>query len=406
MNGIVVKDVEFNGTLLKAAQDVEGNVWAGVRWICDGIGLNINQARRERKRLHEDLVLCKGESNLTLPTNGGNQEVLCLMLDFLPLWLAKISITPTMKRENPELVEKLITYQLKAKDVLADAFLKKEKSTAPAVVEPVKSVSTVPTMQTQTVQLQFPTYDEKFVALNEKIDKLYDDMGKLARMMLEKKNPVLEQPKVQEVIEIAVPKIVKSDIKPAPTKIIYDDKTEWKMRIYDMLNQLLKVDKTFKRKADAMKDIYKYMNRVYGCCWEQSLKEYKAKYDIDDGVKISTIDLVYEDEQYRSIFESILKDKIGNAIDSKTKASDLDVMIVPLVKKTNDTSIHGVVTYRRIYQKMEEAHKVNWKNNITRWMNTHYTNIKPSKKEMIAKNIYLTKIFQKSIDELLRELGE
>jgi hypothetical protein len=45
------------------------------------------------------------------------------MIDFLPLWLAKISITPKMKKNNPELVEKLIQYQLKAKDVLAAAFL-------------------------------------------------------------------------------------------------------------------------------------------------------------------------------------------------------------------------------------------------------------------------------------------
>ena len=51
------------------------------------------------------------------------------MLDYLPIWLTKISITPTMKKENPELVDKLVKYQLTAKDVLAAAFLgKKEMS--------------------------------------------------------------------------------------------------------------------------------------------------------------------------------------------------------------------------------------------------------------------------------------
>ena len=35
----------------------------------------------------------------------------------------KISITPTMRENNPELVEKLVNYQLKAKDALAAAFL-------------------------------------------------------------------------------------------------------------------------------------------------------------------------------------------------------------------------------------------------------------------------------------------
>ena len=57
---------------------------------------------------------------MPLPTQGGEQEVLCLNIDFVPLWLAKISITPSMKENNPRLVDKLIVYQLKAKDVLAE----------------------------------------------------------------------------------------------------------------------------------------------------------------------------------------------------------------------------------------------------------------------------------------------
>ena len=51
------------------------------------------------------------------------QDAYCLKLDFVPLWLAKISITPTMEQETPELAEKLMEYQLKAKDVLAAAFM-------------------------------------------------------------------------------------------------------------------------------------------------------------------------------------------------------------------------------------------------------------------------------------------
>lgn len=125
MNELEIKKVPFMGTELMAAQDADGQIWAGVRWMCDGIGLNENQARNERKKIQADKVLTKGGSNLTLPTKGGNQEVLCLKLDFVPLWLAKISITPTMEEENPELANTLEQYQLKAKDVLAEAFLPK-----------------------------------------------------------------------------------------------------------------------------------------------------------------------------------------------------------------------------------------------------------------------------------------
>lgn len=123
MGELEIKRVPFIGTELMAARDNEGQIWAGVRCMCDGIGLNENQSRNERKRIQGDKTLSKGGSNLTLPTKGGNQETLCLKLDFVPLWLAKISITPTMEQETPELAEKLMQYQLKAKDVLAAAFM-------------------------------------------------------------------------------------------------------------------------------------------------------------------------------------------------------------------------------------------------------------------------------------------
>ncbi len=123
-----VKMVPFMNTELIAAKDDEGQIWAGIRWMCEGIGLNENQARNERRRIQTDEVLSEGKSNLTLPTEGGNQEVLCLKLDFVPLWLAKISITPTMRAEHPEVIELLKQYQLKAKDVLANAFLSPEQS--------------------------------------------------------------------------------------------------------------------------------------------------------------------------------------------------------------------------------------------------------------------------------------
>ena len=137
MNELEVKKVPFMGTELMAARDNSGQIWAGVRWMCDGIGLTKGQMQNERNRIREDKVLSKGERNLVLPTNGGQQNTLCLKLDYVPLWLAKIAITPRMERETPELAAKLEQYQLKAKDVLAAAFLpqSKQQSTTPAPVE-------------------------------------------------------------------------------------------------------------------------------------------------------------------------------------------------------------------------------------------------------------------------------
>ena len=75
-------------------------------------------------------------------TGYGNREVLCLKLDYVPLWPAKISITPTMEQETPELAATLEEYQLKAKDVLAAAFIPEQyQQHTQKTVYPHKSTS-------------------------------------------------------------------------------------------------------------------------------------------------------------------------------------------------------------------------------------------------------------------------
>jgi anti-repressor protein len=116
-NQLEVKQVPFMGTNLMAARDTGGQIWAGVRWMCDGMGLSRNQRDGQIQKIKTDRVISKGAENLPLPTNGGEQNVLCLKLDFIPLWLAKISITPAMQKERPEVADKLVQYQLKAQKV-------------------------------------------------------------------------------------------------------------------------------------------------------------------------------------------------------------------------------------------------------------------------------------------------
>lgn len=123
-----VKSVPFMGTELMAAKDESGTIWAGVRWMCDGIGLSEGQTKNERLRIQNDFVLSEGGRNFVLSFENKKQMVFCLNLDFVPLWLAKISITPNMQKETPELAERLKIYQLKAAKVLAAAFLKSYKA--------------------------------------------------------------------------------------------------------------------------------------------------------------------------------------------------------------------------------------------------------------------------------------
>ena len=130
MNSLTeIKRVPFMGCELMAAKAYDGTIYAGVSYICNGMGMSEGQVKAERVRIRNDSVLSKGGRNFVLPSGGGSQETLCLELDYLPLWLAKISITPTMKAENPQLAERLVQYQLKAKDALAAAFLPKRPNT-------------------------------------------------------------------------------------------------------------------------------------------------------------------------------------------------------------------------------------------------------------------------------------
>jgi len=123
-NELVTKEVEFNGDYLKATQDLEtGKVYVGVAWVCNGIGLSRSQKDTQIQKIQSDIVLRTGSLKLQVGVFDDNNEAVAIELDYLPLWLAKISITPTMQRENPVLTNKLINYQLKAKDVLAKAFI-------------------------------------------------------------------------------------------------------------------------------------------------------------------------------------------------------------------------------------------------------------------------------------------
>lgn len=125
-NDLAVKAVDFMGDSLLAAKDNKSVIWAGIRSLCVGMGLTRGQTNGEVTKIQEDMVLSRGCMKFRAGVFDPNNETLALQLDYVPLWLAKISITPNMKENNPELVEKLVKYQLKAKDVLAAAFLPKQ----------------------------------------------------------------------------------------------------------------------------------------------------------------------------------------------------------------------------------------------------------------------------------------
>jgi hypothetical protein len=128
LKGMEIMEVDFNGDSIMVVKFKDtGKIYVGVGWITQSLGFTKGQHDNEVKKIQKDVVLLKGASNLTLPTKGGNQKAWGIELDFLPLWLAKINITTDMQINHPEVMEKLVEYQLKAKDTLAQAFLGKQK---------------------------------------------------------------------------------------------------------------------------------------------------------------------------------------------------------------------------------------------------------------------------------------
>jgi len=118
-----LKVVEFNSDELKAIKTKSGKIYVGVSYVCNGIGFDKNGKDAQVKKIQADYILSRGCEKFDAGIFDKDNETLGIELDYLPIWLAKISITPTMIETNPQLAEKLFEYQMKAKDVLAEAFL-------------------------------------------------------------------------------------------------------------------------------------------------------------------------------------------------------------------------------------------------------------------------------------------
>lgn len=126
MNDLIVKNVDVLGDSIMAAKDEEGNVWAGVSYFCNALGMTKGQKDRQVTNVQKDEALKRGCLRLEAGVLDSSNETIALRIDYIPLWLAKITITEKTRKEHPELADKLLEYQLRAKDILADAFMPKQ----------------------------------------------------------------------------------------------------------------------------------------------------------------------------------------------------------------------------------------------------------------------------------------
>jgi len=111
------------GDSVMAAKDKDGNIWAGVSFFCKALGMSNKQRDTQVEKVQADKTLRRGTRKFPGGVFDPNNEAVAIKIDFIPLWLAKIPITERMEKDHPDLADKLLQYQLKAKDILAAAFL-------------------------------------------------------------------------------------------------------------------------------------------------------------------------------------------------------------------------------------------------------------------------------------------
>ena len=160
MNSLIVKNVDVFGDSIRAVMDKDGVIWAGVSYFCNALGMTKGQKDRQVQNVQKDIILKRGASNFEAGVFDASNETIALRIDHVPLWLTRIQITPSMKKEHPELADKLLNYQLKAKDILAAAFLPKQQT------------ENLP----MTTQEQIKLLAQGNVELNQRVDKVTEDV--------------------------------------------------------------------------------------------------------------------------------------------------------------------------------------------------------------------------------------
>ena len=121
---VLVKQVQFMGKTLFAAQTKNGETYVDVQQICSELGLSGSCMQSEILRIHNNSMLRDGLTQLQIQDSSEVKLITGLQINYATLWLVQIGITPTMLRQNPQLINKLQQYRLNLKDTINDAFVK------------------------------------------------------------------------------------------------------------------------------------------------------------------------------------------------------------------------------------------------------------------------------------------
>ena len=108
--------IDFHGQVLQITH-TDGRPFVPLARICANLGLDWSS---QLKRIQRDEILSEGLVKMTIPSTGGNQEMVCLPLEYLNGWLFGIEGS----RVSPETRGALATYKREAYGALYNYFVK------------------------------------------------------------------------------------------------------------------------------------------------------------------------------------------------------------------------------------------------------------------------------------------
>lgn len=104
-NPLPQRIVPFNGDDLIAVQASDATIYAAFGRLCDNLTLS---RESQVKRINRHEVLREGLVTLDVETPGGVQQVQCLKLSLIPLWLSGLQ---TNRMKDADLRTKVVRYQ-------------------------------------------------------------------------------------------------------------------------------------------------------------------------------------------------------------------------------------------------------------------------------------------------------
>lgn len=174
-----VTNFNFYGDELIALKDnATGEIYTAITHVLRGIGFTNKQIEHQQRKILNDEIL----KSYTLKFSGVDlnmpnvNEIWCISQRKLPLALAKINVTPAMKRKQPELSNRLTKYQDKCADVLAAIFIDHKTPDQVSIQPIIDSLNTF----TKTV-------NDTLLSMNDRITRLEEQQHQTQKPIQKKR---------------------------------------------------------------------------------------------------------------------------------------------------------------------------------------------------------------------------